>query len=288
MESLKGFGTSAVNFVMGPGLIPQLLLTIVFFIVLQIILSILESIFGVIKGIDKQSTVLQKDTVAGPYTVPQNPLLSKQIFDSVNEPNGMEFSYSMYIFISPETFEAHSADTCGPGETMDSGSLKHIFHKGSKNVFPLMSPGIFCEGGKNTIRVYMNSSLKWDNYVSIPNVPVGKWFHLVIMVKGKYLDAYVNGNVAVRHVFDTIPKLNGGNVYIMTNQKFPKSTSVNTDFKVDGPMKGMVSKVKYYAYALNYGQIDALYREGPSKTIVSNTYTNVPPYLHDDWWVTRY
>jgi hypothetical protein len=37
--------------------------------------------------------------------------------------------------------------------------------------------------------------------------------------------------------------------------------SLFTDYHIDGAMKGMVSRLKYYAYALNYSEIDSLYRE---------------------------
>jgi hypothetical protein len=155
----------------------------------------------------------------------------------------------------------------------------------------LLAPGLFVDGKVNTLRLVMNSSTKWDNSVEIPNVPVGKWFHLVIILKGKYLDAYVNGNVTVRHQFAVVPKLNFGNVYVMSQIRLPTGAAgapKDLGIKVDGPMKGMVSRLKYYAYALNYSQIDELYREGPSKKIVSATFSETPPYFRDDWWVTRY
>ena len=63
---------------------------------------------------------------------------------------------------------------------------------------------------------------------------------------------------------------------------------IMTDFKVDQAMNGMVSRLKYFSYALNYAQIDQLYREGPSKKIVSSAFNQQPPYFYDDWWVTKY
>ena len=101
----------------------------------------------------------------------------------------------------------------------------------------------------------------------------------------------MNGNVAVRHEFDAVPKLNYGNVYVLAPITFPKTPEERANvrnFSVDGAAKGMVSRLKYYAYGITYADIDSLVREGPSKKIISNTYTEVPPYFHDDWWVTRY
>ena len=291
MDSMKSVSGGVLSYLIGPGLIPQILLTIVFFIALQVVLSIITSVLSTVNNVAKQVTVLQADTLTGAYTIAQDPRFAKQIFNSNNELNGLENTYSLFVYISPETFESTSSNESGCGVTNTGTDLKHIFHKGSKAIFPLMAPGVFMEAGKNTMRIYMNSSLSWDNYVSIPNIPVSKWFHLVIMMKGKYLDVFINGNVAARHEFKTVPKLNVGNVYVMSNTKFPVAQNNTTEFKVSGAIKGMVSRLTYYAYALNYSQIDDLYRQSPSKKVI-NPSTSVsgltPPYLRDDWWVTKY
>lgn len=286
MEYLR----TAAAFTMGPGLIPQIILTLVAIIVLYIIITVVESIVTAVKRYDNISTVLFDETTAIQQMISQTPDSDKLIHRSMNEENGMEFSYSMYIFVDPETFETTTQGQCGTSTTTSTSALKHIMHKGSKDCFPLMAPGLFVEGSKNTLRLYMNSVTEWNNYIEIPNIPIAKWFHLVISMKGKYLDVYVNGNISVRHEFSTIPKLNAGNIYVMYPTKFPRNTTDRDDlsFKVDGPMKGMISRLKYYAFALNYSQIDSLYREGPSKTIITKSYTETPPYFRDDWWVTRY
>lgn len=295
MDSAKVATTGFVSFIIGPGLIPQLLLTIVFFVSLQLILGLIETVASTFKSISKQVTVLQRDTVMGPYNVVQSDNSPNQIYNSMNEINGLEYSYSMYIFITPETFASpDNIDSCGNKQTSTLTTLKHIFHKGSKGIFPLMAPGVFVEGDKNTLRVYMNTTTNWNNYVSIPNIPISKWFHLVVTMKGKFMDVYINGNVSVRREFQTVPKLNQGNVYIMSPNKFPiaKNNYTNSiDFKVDGAIKGMVSRVSYYAYALSYAQIDELLRSGPSNKVINPggavTSFVAPPYLRDDWWTSN-
>lgn len=304
MEYLQGVQT----YVFGPGLIPQLLFLVLALMVLVALITAIENVVGAITQFDRLSSPIMPDTTPTTQTIVQDPDSGVPlIYNSVNESNGMEFSYSMYLFINPDTFETSAAFadqvtmpavptgvSNGAGaptttSTSDATVLKHIFHKGNREVFPLMAPGLFVSSKSNTLRLYMNSTTRWDNYVEIPNVPVNKWFHLVITLKGKYLDVYVNGNVTVRHEFDTVPKLNYGNVYIMYPAKFPNSaTDAVTGFKVDGAMKGMVSRLNYYSFALNYSQIDSLYRQGPSKKIVSQSYSELPPYFHDSWWVTRY
>ena len=269
----------------GSDLIAQLFLAFTAIIIILFVISSAESLFGGETSKMRETTTLLKDTVNAQKYVDQDPEggSGQYIQNSKNEANGIESTYSMYLMLSPDNFDT----------TETTKTLKHVFHKGFKSAFPVMSPGVFVESGTNTLRIYMNSAAKWNNYVSVPNVPIGKWFHLVILMKGKYMDVYINGNVTQRHEFPDVPRLNKGNVYIMWPVTFPVAGDTVAaenvgEFKVSGAMKGMVSRLKYYSYALTYATIDQLMSEGPSSTIESNTFKELPPYFHDDWWVTRY
>jgi hypothetical protein len=116
---------------------------------------------------------------------------------------------------------------------------------------------------------------------------------MIILVKGKYLDVYINGNVTQRFEFKDVPRLNYGNIYVMSPIQFTfpqNSTSSSPNPKqmqITGAIAGMVSRLHYYGYALTYSAIDALYRQGPSSTIVNSGSTDLPPYFHDDWWVNK-
>ena len=145
----------------------------------------------------------------------------------------------------------------------------------------------------------MNTIDSWNNYVSVTNVPVGKWFHLVIMLKGNNLDVYINGNISVRMKLATVPKLNTGPLFVMKNMYFPDKSGYDQnlfgDYTVSGPMKGMVSRLKYFSYALNYAHIDSLYRErANTSSILKQSIGELdpngqqPPYFWDDWWVNKY
>jgi len=56
---------------------------------------------------------------------------------------------------------------------------------------------------------------------------------------------------------------------------------------VAGAASGLISRLTYSGYALNYEQIDRMVRSGPSSQLVSAT-QNLPPYLADNWWVSYY
>jgi hypothetical protein len=283
----------AISYVLGPGLVPQILLVVILLIVANAIIAVCEIVVNTLKTMSQKTTVIFDNTTPDTFIFKQKPSGDEPlIYGSVNEPTGMTYTYSMWIFIDPKTFESSRQASCGnAGASVNTTRLKQIVHKGSKSGFPLLSPGIFIKGDANTLRIYQNSTTSWNNFVEVPNIPVGKWFHLVITLKGKFMDVYVNGNISVREEFNSVPKLNFGNVYILNPITFPPNPNTPLqigDYKVDGAAVGMVSRVKYFAFAATYAQIDTLYREGPSKTVVSKSYTQQPPYFWDNWWVNRY
>jgi hypothetical protein len=271
----------------GPDLISQLILAFTVVLIVLLVISSIESLGGGELSKRRMNAVLLQDTTTAQQYIGQDPDDSTvpYMYNSKNEPTGIECTYSMYLMVNPETFTSSSATTPMP--------LKHVFHRGFKNAFPMMSPGVFVQSGANTLRIYMNTVSSWNNFVEVPNIPVGKWFHLVIILKGKYLDVYVNGNVTQRKQFPDVPRLNNGNVYVMWPTTFDETATTKAsqdvkNFKVTGAMNGMVSRLQYFSYALTYSDIDRLMSQGPSKTIMNKSFSELPPYFHDDWWVTRY
>jgi hypothetical protein len=205
MRSMRG-GAAAVapgvgvNVPVGQQLIETFIITLVFSVAMQL----LESGFSQLKRYQKMAVDMFPLTYDSPQTWPQDPESGYELLEpSKDERNGTEFSYSCFISVQPDNF------------TGQKNTFKHVYHKGSKGVFPLMAPGVFFKSDNNTLRVYMNSSMNWNNFVDVPNIPLKKWFHLVVMVKGRALDVYINGNLANRFKFSDIPKLNYGGFYVM-------------------------------------------------------------------------
>jgi len=223
---------------------------------------------------------------------PQNPS-AKTVYFSDNRRSGIEFSYSLFINIKSDTFSR--------GER----KLYHILHKGYNQSYPLMGPGIFCWGDSNKLRIYMNCYDTWNNYSDIENIPVDKWFHLVVSCKGNILCAYINGNLKKKMSLsnNTPPYQNYGNVYAFSNRKLTLSKTITTSLEndiefqgtnaanqlvFDGAMKGMISRVFYFSYALTYTEIQYLMNMQPSKVIDnSNGDGAISPYLSDTWWANN-
>jgi len=233
------------------------------------------------------------------FTAIQNPAspIAQTVYTSDNQRSGVEFSYAMFCYIQSSTFARGEA------------SLYHILHKGYAKPYPLMGPGIFVWGNTNTVRVYMNSYQTWDNYTDIENVPVEKWFHLVVSCKGNQLLVYINGNLKTKMALagNSPPYQNYGDVSLFSTRKqlinSTLTTSLNADkgdailtttaggsatmLNFNGSAHGMVSRVFYFAYALTYTEIQTLMNMGPSPKIAGPS-MSISPYLTDQWWTNSY
>lgn len=302
MDSLKSYGAQTWNqsmtFLNSDGLVPQLVLTVVIVLVIHFLILGVESLIRGIQKYDQLSATLLPDTHISKGSGNQSKIVINQgkgsdypfMYPSENELNGIEFSYSFHLYIDPDNYS--TTRTARPtGALSSETSLRTIFYKGAETgPWPMSGPGVFLHQETNTMRIYMNCVKPDQNasqYVEIPNMPIGKWFHVVITMKGQNMDVYLNGNIAVRHSFTYIPMVNYGNIYTFPMLENLKSKPADVVYTTDS-IQGMISRLKYYSYAISFSQIDTLYNEGASKKIVSTSFDFKPPYLHDSWWVTRF
>ena len=264
------------------GVVQQLLMSLVWVFLVYLALIFVELIYKYINRLSINRTVLLPNTYITDdrsVNVPQNPNVigAKTANVSDNERSGIEFSYSFYLYVHPSTFRQELG-------------LLHIFHKGYSTQFPLLAPGVYMRSDTNTLRIYMNSFKTWNNFVEVDNFPVQKWVHVVIVCKNSALEIYVNGNLTRKMSFDGYsPYQNYQDVCCFSNRILHLTqTQVpsvdDAGFHVFGVMKGMLSRLNYFNYALCYAEIQKLMNEGPSTKMDSGIMNNVPPYLDDTWW----
>lgn len=282
LTNLSGGGSDPIR---------QILIGVAIVVLLYVSLGMAEYFYTTFKSMWKNRVLLFPDTYTSGtkmFTALQNPSNPSAItvYFSDNQRSGIEFSYSLFVNISSATF--------ANGNT----NLYHIMHKGYSRPYPLMGPGIFCRGDRNTIRIYMNSFDSWNNYTEIDNIPVDKWFHLVVSCKGNTLFAYINGNLKQKLGLSnsTPPYQNYGNVYLFSTRKMVIQSSLPSlindanpsasTLVFDGTAIGMASSVFYFGYALSYSEIQALMNAGPSPTMNSSSVgqLSMSPYLSDTWW----
>ena len=173
---------------------------------------------------------------------------------SFNEKDGVELSFSMWLFI--EDYEYRK------------GKWKHVFHKGNESSWPNRCPGVWLHPNDNKMRVYMNTYRDVSNHVDIDNIPLSKWFHLVVIITQDHLDVYINGFLKKRVKHQSIPKQNFGDVYLNMN----------------GGFCGYLSRAKYYDFAITYGEIESDVSAGPDMDLPYTARQN-PPYFTPNWWV---
>jgi hypothetical protein len=270
-----------------PGTISQFLFGITLVVVLYLTLLFIEVIYKYVNRLTMYRTALLPHTYSTEYTtitLPQNPNTNKStaVALSSDERTGVEFSYVFYLNVNPSTFKQEHG-------------LQHIFHKGYSAQFPLLAPGVYMRSDTNTLRVYMNTYKTWNNYVEVDNIPVGKWVHVAILCKNNALEVFINGNLAKKLSFDGYaPYQNYQDIICFSQRRVTLKHSIvpSTDehgLDVFGAMKGLVSNLTYFSYALGYAEIQDLMNEGPSKKMASAMETgNLPPYLDDTWWSQGY
>ena len=223
--------------------------------------------------------------------IAQDPKKSNYIARSKNEKNGIEFSWSSWIYIDTMNYK--------------QGELKHIYHKGEKQIsfeesqkseenkeddnednkennlednydvmpglnYPHNSPGVYLAPNTNTLYIYFNTYNALLEKIEIPNIPMQKWFSLIIRGKDKILDIYINGVITKRHLLSGVPKQNYGKIYAGLN----------------GGFGGYLSNLRYFNYAVKTKDIDDILKEGISRKLLSdkpsaNDNTN---YLSSSWY----
>ena len=248
-----------------------LLVIILFFILLRVCISLLSWLLApsqnmtLVSGISDgtQQILITQDTSSQ---------ASMPIIRSINESQGMEFTWSIWIFLKPVA--------------ASNTSMAHIFNKGAYNnksigscgnngVFSSNAPGLYLSGA-NTLVVLMDSTTipACDTAKNVPiyidNMPINKWFNVVIRLTNNDLDVYINGRLTERKTYtDGVPNQNYDDVYICKN----------------GGFNGYIADLKYYNSSIGTSEINSLVSSGPNTSInTSSLKNNMPPYLSGNWY----
>ena len=191
------------------------------------------------------------------------------IMRSVNDDQGMEFTWSVWIYIN-------DISNYKPNE------YKHVFHKGNDDVNldeshprfgmnqPNNAPGLYIAPNTNDLVVVMNSFDKINDEVVVKGIPIKKWVNVIIRLnKQKQLDVYINGTLTKRHILQDVAKQNYGNVYVAMN----------------GGFDGNTSQLRYFDTAIGINKIRNIVRKGPNMKMdgKSNSAKSKPYYLSTQW-----
>jgi hypothetical protein len=259
----RSFGTK--DFMESNSLVAQiaflLLVLVGFVLLLRIGLSVISYFFKpndsphLIDGMvdASQMIVFQQDPSANG---------SATIYRSVNADDGIEFTWSVWIFIN---------------NLNDSGNTyKHIFSKGNSDIqqngtiSPNNAPGLYIAPNSNTLVVMMNTFNVINEEILIPDIPLNKWVNVIIRCQNTTLDVYINGTIARSINLIGVPKQNYGDVYVAMN----------------GGFNGNISNLWYYNYALGTSKIQDIAEDGPNTRMIgtSGMSDNFFDYLSLRWF----
>lgn len=168
------------------------------------------------------------------------------IYRSVNANDGIEFTWSTWIFIN--------------NLQTNAGIYKHIFSKGNSNltengmIQPNNAPGLYIAPNTNALVVVMNTFNVINEEIIIPDIPINKWFNVIIRCQNTTLDVYINGTIARSINLVGVPKQNYGDVYVAMN----------------GGFDGYISNLWYYNYALGTAAIQKIANNGPNTKMIGS------------------
>jgi len=188
---------------------------------------------------------------------PQDPSSngSVTIYRSNNADEGLEFSWSVWIFL--ENLQTNA------------GIYKHIFSKGNSDlnenglIQPNNAPGLYIAPHTNTLVVMMNTFHVINEEILIPDIPMNKWVNVIVRCQNTTLDVYINGTIARSINLIGVPKQNYGDVYVAMN----------------GGFGGYISNLWYFNYALGTSAIQNLINSGPNTKMIGSNGVN--DYTHD-------
>ena len=196
---------------------------------------------------------------------PQDPADSSAvtIYRSVNENKGIEFTWSVWIFIDDLKYL--------------QGQYRHVFHKGNSDLgkngmnFPNNAPGLYIAPNTNALVVIMNTFRSINEEIIIPDIPLNKWVNVIIRVQNTVMDVYINGTITRSTQLAGVPKQNYGDVYVAMN----------------GGFSGYISNLWYYNYALGTLAIQNLSNKGPNTKLIGDTGINANEtnYLSLRWFL---
>jgi hypothetical protein len=179
--------------------------------------------------------------------IPQDPEANgaKTISRSVNASDGIEFTWSVWVYIDDLTY--------------NEGKYRCVFYKGNDFAqnpdseqqglnFPNNAPGLYLAPNTNSLVVMMNTFNVINEEIIINDIPINNWVNVVIRCKNDTLDIYINGSIVKSHELHGVPKQNYGDVFVAAN----------------GGFSGYISNLFYYDYALGMSDISSIATNGPS------------------------
>lgn len=280
--SAKSMTDASTDFLNSNSLIARFVFIILVLIAFMIILNLGVGLISYLMGPNPNPYIIH-GTLPGTAerVFSQDPASTKAIvYRSNNKSGGAEFTWSLWLKLDSlpkktpnvswvfvkgsESFDTngYAEVNNGPGVYLDSSGLSADVNGTSARLIykmDVVSP------------VDQTNNPNQDAITAIiPNLPIGKWFHVAIRLQNKTLDCYVNGVITTRLSFgDLVPKQNYDPIAYAKNNGFG----------------GAISNLRYYSYALSVFELNNIVYYGPNlKSAETGSGNSYFDYLGKRWY----
>ena len=213
------------------------------------------------------------------YNVNPNESEPKPVLRSINEDQGMEFTWSTWFWMDSIDYSNKNIKKriFSKGHNNARGK-QNKFNENDTRIDLMNSPGLYAHGDKNSIDIVLNTFNKVDSVtiddiiqtIQIDHIPVQKWVNIIIRIQNNTIDVYVNGTLTERKNLEVVPKQNYGNIYVGD--------------RING-MNGYISSLRYFNHAIGAAQIQDILYQGPSLKMEGDDWNDTqPPYLAMRWY----
>ncbi len=207
------------------------------------------------------------------------------ILRSINEHQGMEFTWSFWINLA-------DVQDINQGEHIP----KRIFSKGEsldndEKWDALNSPGVYMFRGPNSNMGLNTLCVVFETYekltdesmkpqkptkIYVENIPLKKWIHVVIRVQSRTIDIYINSILTKRENLKDVIRQNYGDIYVGGN---------GIKYNFQGAV-GYISNLRYFNHAIGNNKIQDILHAGPNTKLISDDMTKTkPPYFSLNWYL---
>ena len=256
--SSQGVMEASQDFLNSNSIIARFVFVILVLIVFMFFLNIGVGLVTYLVAPSKSPYIIHGMMPGTDYTIfPQDPASGKSIvYRSNNQTGGTEFTWSIWLKVDvmPNDTKKHLVFVKGTDQYKSDGISKI---NNGPGVYLYKENVITKDGSGNQLKMHYEMDIVSPDAsgqinalnATIPNLPIGKWFHVAIRLQNKTLDCYVNGVISNRVSFgDKIPKQNYDPIVYAGN----------------GGFSGATSNLRYYDYALSVFEINSIVYYGPN------------------------
>jgi hypothetical protein len=278
--SSKNMVNGSKDFLQSNSMVAKFAFLVLVLIVFIVLLNIGIILIGYFTTPSKSPYVV-KGLITGNNTVivPQDPRQanSTTIARSNNQSTGIEFTWSVWLLVTGVDSSQKYTNVFNKGDAQYDKTMTGTVPTGDNGLaIGANGPGLYLIKENGAIHLYtLMDTVTSREGIIVKDIPINKWFNVMIRMQNKVLDVYVNGTVSNRTLLSSVPKQNYYDVNVCGN----------------GGFHGNLSDLKYFDHALTTYQINKVVKSGPNTSTSSLALSNGGKgtnYISSLWYSSKF